>query len=102
MRDIGTLVDRAPGGNPVHAILPAEVEAILAVAEEWGAVDRSHRKLAHRGSYTGQVWVSPSTFLRVLLLTGWFCPSRRPASRRRARPGPTGCSGDPTASGCGT
>ncbi|HSH59150.1 MAG TPA: hypothetical protein VK988_05805, partial [Acidimicrobiales bacterium] len=55
MRDVGTLVDRAPGGNPVHAILAAEVEAILAVVEEWGPVDRIHRKLAHRGSYTGQV-----------------------------------------------
>jgi putative transposase len=30
-------------------------------------VDRSHRKLAHRGSYTGQVFVSPSTLLRAAL-----------------------------------
>ena len=30
-------------------------------------MDRSHRKLAHRGSYTGQVFVSPSTVLRVAL-----------------------------------
>jgi len=30
-------------------------------------VDRSHRKLAHRGSYTGVVFVSPSTLLRVAL-----------------------------------
>lgn len=74
MRDVGTLVDRAPGGHPVHAILPAEAEAILAVAEEWGTVDRSHRKLAHRGSYTGQVWVSPSTFLRVLAAQGLVLP----------------------------
>ncbi len=28
---------------------------------------RSHRKLAHRGSYTGRVFVSPSTLLRVAL-----------------------------------
>ncbi len=82
MRDVGTLVDRAPGGNPVHGILAAEVEAILAVAEEWGPVDRSHRKLAHRGSYTGQVWVSPSTFLRVLAAHGLVLPeppARQPA-----------------------
>ena len=30
-------------------------------------MDRSHRKLAHRGSYTGTVFVSPSTVLRVAL-----------------------------------
>jgi putative transposase len=35
--------------------------------ERWGPVDRSHRKLAHRGSYTGTVFVSPSTLLRVAL-----------------------------------
>ena len=50
-RDTGTLVDRAPGGHPVHALLSEEIAAILDVAERWGTVDRSHRKLAHRGSY---------------------------------------------------
>jgi len=73
-RDHGTLVDRAPGGNPVHGILPAEIEAILAVAETWGPVDRSHRKLAHRGSYEGLVWVAPSTFRRVLAAHGLVLP----------------------------
>jgi putative transposase len=33
---------------------------------EWGEVDRSHRKLAHRGSYLERVWVSPSSVRRVL------------------------------------
>ena len=28
-----------------------EVAEIVAVFHEWGEVDRSHRKLAHRGSY---------------------------------------------------
>lgn len=46
-RDCGTLVDQAPGGHPVHALLPDEIAAILDVAERWGTVDRSHRKLAH-------------------------------------------------------
>jgi putative transposase len=32
-----------------------------------GWVDRSHRKLAHHGSYTGVVFVSPSTVLSVAL-----------------------------------
>jgi len=56
---VGTLVDRAPGGNPVHRLLDWEVAAILELIEEWGPVDRSHRKLAHRGSYTDKVFVAP-------------------------------------------
>lgn len=31
-------------------------------------MDRSHRKLAHRGSYLGRFWCSPSTVRLVLLL----------------------------------
>jgi putative transposase len=61
----GTLEDGKPGGNPVHRILEREEQAILDLIEEWGPVDRSHRKLAYRGSYTGVVFVSPSTVLRV-------------------------------------
>ena len=57
-RDIGSLEDRAPGGLAVHALLPWEIDAVLALAEDWGPVDRSHRKLAHRGSYEQIVWVS--------------------------------------------
>lgn len=81
----GTLVDRAPGGNPVHGILAEEIEAILAIAEQWGQVDRSHRKLAHRGSYEGLVWVAPSTFRRVLAAHGLVLPelpARTPSQRR--------------------
>lgn len=73
-RELGTLVDRAPGGNPSHAILAGEIEAILDVAERWGPIDRSHRKLAHRGSYEGLVWVAPSTFRRVLAAHGLVLP----------------------------
>jgi putative transposase len=62
----GELEDRAPGGNAVHGLLADEVAGILAVFAEWGEVDRSHRKLAHRGSYLGRVWVSPSSVRRVL------------------------------------
>ena len=47
----------SPAGNSIHALLGWEVEAILALAEQWGPVDRSHRKLAHRGSYLARVWV---------------------------------------------
>jgi hypothetical protein len=65
-RGAGTLEDRRPGGHPVHAITPAEEAAIVAVFEAYQLTDRSHRKLAHRGSYEGLVWVSESTVRRVL------------------------------------
>jgi len=67
LAETGTLEDRPPVGNAVHRILDREEQAILDLIEQWGPVDRSHRKLAHRGSYTGTVFVSPSTLLRVAL-----------------------------------
>jgi transposase InsO family protein len=67
LRETGTLEDRDPGGGAVHGLLAWEEQAILDLIETWGEVDRSHRKLAHRGSYTGTVFVSPSTVLRVAL-----------------------------------
>jgi len=67
LHQTGSLEDRQRVGNAVHRILDWEERAILELIEEWGPVDRSHRKLAHRGSYTGAVFVSPSTLLRVAL-----------------------------------
>ena len=67
LRESGTLEDRDSGGGAVHGLLAWEEQAILDLIEQWGWVDRSHRKLAHRGSYVGQVFVSPSTVLRVAL-----------------------------------
>jgi putative transposase len=67
LRETGTLQDGRPVGDPVHRLLASEEQAILDLIEQWGWVDRSHRKLAHRGSYTGTVFVSPSTLLRVAL-----------------------------------
>ena len=67
LRETGSLQDQDPGGGAVHGILVWEEQAILELIETWGVVDRSHRKIAHRGSYTGQVFVSPSTVLRVAL-----------------------------------
>ncbi len=79
-----TLADRAPGGNPLHSILTEEKAEILALYDEWGEVDRSHRKLAHRGSYLGRVWVSPSTVRRVLHLADLhFRPRPRPGKSKR-------------------
>jgi hypothetical protein len=66
----GTLADRPPGGNPIHRLLDWEEEAIVDLYNTWGPVDLSHRKLAHRGSYTDTVWVSPSTVDRVLARNG--------------------------------
>lgn len=84
LREVGTLEDRAPGGNPVHRLLPWEIEAILSLIEEWGPTDRTHRKLAHRGSYLGRVFVPPSTVLRVaesadVALSGEPATPSRPA-----------------------
>lgn len=75
------LADHPSGGQPVHGLLAWEVEAILKLFEEWGEVDTSHRKLAHRGSYLKRVWVSPSSVLRVLAAYGKVLPARpRPAA----------------------
>jgi putative transposase len=80
---IGTLVDRAPGGHPVHRLLAWEEAEILALIDEWGPIDRSHRKLAHRGSYTGRVFVAPSTVRRVAAKHQVTLPE--PPPRRRAQ-----------------
>jgi putative transposase len=87
-RDEGTLVDKAPGGHPVHALPPEEIAAILEVTERWGTVDRGHRKLAHRGSYENIVWVSPSSFRRVLVEHGLSLPEPLPRTRSEKRPWP--------------
>jgi transposase InsO family protein len=82
-RAAGTLDDHRPGGNPTHAVLAWEIEAVLALAEEWGEIDRSHRKLAHRGSYLERVWVAPSTVRRILAAHDVGLPPPPP------RPGPS-------------
>lgn len=79
----GQLDDRRPGAA-IHAILPGERAAILSLARDWGEIDRSHRKLAHRGSRLGLVHVSESTTLRVLSTEGLVLPgkpAREPAVR---------------------
>ena len=87
-RDVGTLEDLAAGGVALHALTPVEIDTILSVAEAWGSVDRSHRKLAHRGSYQGLVWVSPSTFRRVLAAHGLVLPELPARPRADKRPWP--------------
>jgi putative transposase len=79
------LVDQAPGGGAIHGLLDYEREAILELFEGWADVDRSHRKLAHRGSRLSLVHVSESTVRRVLAGHGLIVPSpapREPAERK--------------------
>jgi transposase InsO family protein len=81
----GTLADRPPGGNPIHGLLDWEEQAIVDLFDQWGPVDLSHRKLAHRGSYLGRVWVSPSTVDRVLARHGLHLRGgHRPARSQKA------------------
>ena len=83
-----SLADRAPGGNPIHGITPAEEDEIVAVFHEWSTIDRSHRKLAHRGSWLGRFWVDPSTVRRVLARRELvFHPPKR-TTRSKKRPLP--------------
>jgi transposase InsO family protein len=77
-RGVGELADRAPGGAAVHGLLPAERAAIVELFELWGQVDRSHRKLAHRGSRLDLVHVSESTMRRVLTAEHLVLPGNPP------------------------
>ena len=87
-RAAGTLADRAPGGAPLHGLLDGERAAIGALFEAWGDIDRSHRKLAHRGSRLGLVHVSESTVLRVLTAEGLTLPGNPPREPTPRRPWP--------------
>ncbi len=81
---------------PVHGITSDEEAEILAVADAWKDIDRSHRKLAHRGSYQGRVWVSPSTFLRVLRAHDVDLPEPPPpAPRAPIKPVPSWVTWEP-------
>ena len=75
-REIGRLDDDTPGGGPVHGLLDWERAAVGALHGTWGEVDRSHRKLAHRGSRLGLVHVSESSVRRVLADQGLILPGR--------------------------
>jgi len=84
----GRLDDRSPGGNPMHGLLADEIETVVALFHEWGELDRSHRKLAHRGSYLGRVWVSPSSVRRILADRGLVLKVRPRPGRSTRRPFP--------------
>lgn len=84
----GALTDRPPGGHPIHGLLAEEEQAIVELFSEWGPVDISHRKLAHRGSYLGRVWVSPSTVDRVLTRHGLALRGGKRPARSEKTPWP--------------
>lgn len=89
------LQDRRPGGVALNRLLDEEITAILEVFESWAEQDRSHRRLAHRGSYIGRFWASPSTVQRVLNAADKnFRPVPRPAKGQR-RPFPSWASYQP-------
>jgi transposase InsO family protein len=87
-RSADRLVDLAAGGHPVHGLLAWERAEIVALFNEWGEVDGSHRKLAHRASYLGRVWVSPSSVRRVLDAEGLRLRRLRRPGRSQRRPFP--------------
>jgi transposase InsO family protein len=82
------LCDARPGGYPIHGLLDTEVEAICELFEVWGGVDRSHRKLAHRGSRLDLVHVSESTVRRVLAGQGLTLPGPAPREPAEKKPWP--------------
>ena len=80
-RDAGRLEDAPPGGHPLHGLLAWEHAAVVGLFDAWGEIDRSHRKLAHRGSRIGLVHVSESTVRRVLATCHASCDSWLPRRR---------------------
>lgn len=80
----GRLDDHRPGGGAVHGLLDSERAALVELFQAWGGIDRSHRKLAARGSRLALVHVSASTVKRVLAAEGLVLqgpPRREPAPR---------------------
>lgn len=64
------LADLPCGGGAVHGLLEAERSAIVDMFDAWAGIDRSHRKLAARGSRLKLVHASASTVQRVLTAEG--------------------------------
>jgi putative transposase len=76
----GVGLDDGVPGRAVHGLTPAETAVIVELFDRFGDLDRSYRKLAHRGSYEHLVWVSESTMYRVLADQGLVLPAPPPRS----------------------
>lgn len=84
----GDLADQVPGppaGEALHALLDWEKDAVVELAEQWAQTDLSHRKLAHRGSRLGAVFVAESTVLRVLTAAGMHLPGLPQVREKRGK-----------------
>jgi putative transposase len=78
------LADLPCGGGAVHGLLETVRAAIIELFEAWAGIDRSHRKLAARGSRLELVHASASTLQRVLAAEGLVLqgrPARDPQVR---------------------
>jgi putative transposase len=90
-RQAGLPLEDAPPGpaEALHGLLDWERDAIVELFDEWAEIDRSHRKLAHRGSRLDKVFVSESSVLRVLQAENLILPApaaRDPAGAKRPWP----------------
>lgn len=83
--DLGDAPPGPTAGEVLHALLEWEKTAIVELAKSWGCVDLSHRKLAHRGSRLGEVFVAESTVLRVLTAAGMYLPGLPQVRERRSK-----------------
>ena len=82
------LDDLPAGGGAVHGLLDQERAAILGVYDSWAAVDRSHRKLAARGSRLQLVHASAATVRRVLAAEGLVLQGKPPREPQVRAPWP--------------
>jgi hypothetical protein len=75
-------------GTQRNGLTPAEDDEIVAVFNDWAHIDRSHRKLAHRGSWLNRFWADPSTVRRVLERRAlrFRAPKREGRSQKRPWP----------------
>jgi putative transposase len=87
-RGTARLADAPPGGHPLHGLLAWERAAVLELFDSWGEIDRSHRKLAHRGSRLDRVHVGASTVRRVLAAEGLALPGNPPREPTPRSPWP--------------
>lgn len=84
----GRLDDLPAGGGAVHGLLDAERAAILTLFDGWAEVDRSHRKLAARGSRLELVHASAATVRRVLGAEGLALAGKPPREPQVRAPWP--------------
>lgn len=64
-RTTGEFDVRRPGGNLMYRLLNDEAHAIVELYRCWREIDRSHRNLAYRGSFTNTLWMAPSSLRRL-------------------------------------